>query len=73
MPLIEGNDKHSAAWKRLREHYEARLAKLRIDNDGDLDPTQTAKLRGKIAEIKLLLGLDKEPPNVPNENARFPD
>ena len=49
----------------IEEILEARLQKLRIDNDNpDLDATHQ---RGRIAEIKLLLkGFQKNIEHVPN-------
>lgn len=48
---------YSATWTRLREHLEERLAGYRIKNDSNLTPEETIKLRGRIAEIKYLLGI----------------
>lgn len=48
---------HSATWKRISEHFQARLDAHRKDNDGNLTHEQTTKLRGRIAEIKVLLGI----------------
>jgi hypothetical protein len=47
-------------WIALRQHYERRLHSLRSQNDSmTLDPIKTAELRGRIAEVKALLNLDK--------------
>ena len=53
---------HSALWTKLKEHMESRLATHRRKNDGDLDPTQTARMRGRIAELLSLLDLEKPEP-----------
>lgn len=53
-------DRASAAWQRLRAHYAERLSVLRSMNDGDIDEVATARLRGRIAEIKNLLALDDD-------------
>ncbi len=42
-------------WMRLEKHLRERLAELRARNDADNDPVQTARLRGRIAELKDLL------------------
>lgn len=42
---------------RLKEHYAARLLELRASNDADKTPEQTARLRGRIAEVKAFLAL----------------
>lgn len=47
-------------WLKLKPHLEQRLAYLRTQNDGDADATKTANLRGRIAEVKAMLQLDKE-------------
>lgn len=48
---------HSATWERIRTHFEERLDAHRRKNDGNLTPDETAKQRGRIGEIKYLLGL----------------
>jgi hypothetical protein len=54
---LELNDRHSPTWAKLRRHLEARITELRRQNDSDADPMKTAKLRGRIAELKGLLSL----------------
>jgi hypothetical protein len=56
-------DKHevmSAVWLKLEAHLTKRLAELRTNNDGDLSPEQTAKLRGRVAAIKEILALAEQ-------------
>lgn len=63
-------EKHSAAWARISERLQKRLAEFREDNDGNLDDKTTAKLRGRIAELKYLLGTaesDEPAPVADNE------
>lgn len=48
----------SGLWLKLVAHYEKELHSLRVKNDGNLQPEETAKTRGRIAEIKKLLALD---------------
>jgi len=57
----------SDTWKALVIRYESRLEDLRRKNDGDLNEIQTAKLRGRINEIRELLALAKAPEQVANE------
>lgn len=58
MPLLDASDRQSAAWTKIKKHYEVRLVELRIENDvSSLTDTQTAKLRGRIDEVKCLLDL----------------
>lgn len=54
------NDRASALWLKLRAHMADRLETLRAMNDGELEPIATAKLRGRIAEVKNLLALDED-------------
>jgi hypothetical protein len=71
--LIDTHDRQSAVWLRLRAHYEARLLLLRSSNDGNLSAEQTAKIRGRIAEVKALLALEKDTPVVTDGNELFKD
>jgi len=61
MKLTE-TEVHSALWTKLKEHMESRLAEHRRKNDGDLDPTKTARMRGRIDELKVLLALETPEP-----------
>jgi len=58
------NEIHSALWIRLKEYYEARLITLRQRNDGDLDQIATARVRGRIQEIRNFLALENQAPEV---------
>lgn len=58
----------SETWKALVEKYETRLDDLRKRNDGDLSDIQTAKLRGRIHEIREFLALAKAPEQVADED-----
>ena len=71
--LIDNHERQSAVWLRLKEFYEARLTLLRSSNDGNLTPEQTAKFRGRIAEVKAFLSLDKETPIVSDSAELFKD
>lgn len=46
---------NSSAWGDIRTYYEDRLQVLREQNDAPLPLDETALLRGRILEIKLLL------------------
>lgn len=56
--MIEPRDFDTQTWQRVRAHLTARLQQLREENDSG-DAEITAKRRGRIAEIKELLALDK--------------
>lgn len=60
-PLLTVGDRLSPLWAKVSKHLEARLHSLRCQNDGDKNTEETAKLRGRIAEIKALLDHGKEP------------
>ncbi len=62
MRILNDLDRRSDTWKKIKAHYEAELAKLRQQNDGELDAEKTARLRGRIFEIKRILDMDKETP-----------
>lgn len=44
-------------WHEVSAWIEARLKSSRLRNDGDLDPIQTAQLRGQIQILKELAAL----------------
>lgn len=56
-------EKQSAVWRKLEAYLNETLISLRSQNDGDLDVTATARLRGRINAVKtiLALGEDHEP------------
>lgn len=54
-------EKHSSAWQRLYQYYQARLALLREKNDQMMTDTERSKLIGKIEEVKELLALNNDP------------
>ena len=47
----------SQAWLQVHAWATAKLDTLRRTNDGDLDPAQTATVRGQIKALKELVGL----------------
>lgn len=62
---LAASEKQSALWSRIEVHLEDRLEDLRQQNDAvGNDETQTAHLRGRIAELKRLLELGKTRPEV---------
>ena len=58
-PGFNNLDFQSATWKKLDQYLNERLATLREQNDKDMSGKRTNKLRGRIAEINLLLALGK--------------
>lgn len=59
---LSNEERQSALWLKLRAHLEDRLEALRFQNDGDRTPEETAKIRGRIAEVKNMLALDPPAP-----------
>lgn len=57
----------SLIWLKIKKHMTERLEVLRAKNDGDLDTTETARLRGRIAALKELIALDESPVPVADE------
>lgn len=57
-------DLNSPLWRALADYQADRLAALRAQNDGDLSPEQTAKLRGRIQEVQAFLALATERPTT---------
>ncbi len=55
--MLTADDMRTPTWQRARQQLEARLASKRVELEKDADPVTTAKLRGRIAEIKELLAL----------------
>lgn len=53
--MIDGVDAESLTWSRLRKHLTTRIETLRDLNEADLDEIDTAKTRGGIAELRLLI------------------
>lgn len=62
--ILNPIEKQAALWAKLRKHLEEKLEACRKQNDGELDPIQTAKLRGRIVEIKSFLALENPPPSL---------
>lgn len=73
MAFLTEQERGSALWTKIKKHYETRLQTLRTENDANLDDIKTAKQRGRIDEVKLLLGLEKSPPAAEKDDSRFKD
>lgn len=52
-------DKSSIEWLSIKGFYLTRLNELRVENDADLNPVETARLRGMIELAKEILSLDE--------------
>lgn len=60
-------ERRDPLWNRIKAFLEGRLQSHRLDNDNNKSPEDTAKLRGRIAELKYLLDLDRRVEHVPAE------
>lgn len=58
---------HSSLWAKLTEHYEARLQLLRAKNDNALSAEETARLRGRLAEVRQFLALPQDKTVTPDD------
>lgn len=58
------HERLNPVWPKLMKYFEARLQSLRERNDANSDPQVTAMLRGRIAELKAVMNLDKEMPFI---------
>lgn len=56
--VLTNEDRHSAVWQKIKEHYGPKLERLRARNDADMKESETQRLRGRIQEIKALLDID---------------
>lgn len=62
---IEPHERHSPMWLAMVDHMEKRLDALRRQNDSVLEASETAMLRGRIAEVKAFLALAEVRQNQP--------
>jgi hypothetical protein len=62
--VLTQDEKDSKLWRKLMAHWEGQLQILRTQNDGDKSEIETARLRGRIAQVKADLALDKDLPEV---------
>ena len=57
-------EKVSPLWIKIKEHVEQRIKDHRASNDKTQPVEATEKLRGRIEELKDLLKLEKERPQI---------
>lgn len=51
----------SPTWKKVKEYAQTELAQHRTNLETDASPEKTAKLRGSIRTLNLLLALEQPP------------
>jgi hypothetical protein len=66
LPQLTTQERASPTWQKLLAHFNAQLAACRGKNDGDLNPTETAGMRARIAVYKALAALNED--RVPLED-----
>ena len=59
-------DKGSPVWGALMGHWAKRIEQLRSQLEGDIPEMTAAKIRGRIAEVRACMALDKEFPAAPD-------
>lgn len=59
---LKPQERTDRVWSLIEQELKGELDTLRRKNDADLTPEQTAKLRGRIAQIKELLAIASEEP-----------
>lgn len=65
--VLSKSERQGAVFQKIDAYYRDRLLTLRSENDGNLDPVATAKVRGRIAEVKYILALGLDPVAVPDD------
>lgn len=65
---LKPEDFRTAVWKKIENKLNERLDAHRRKNDGNLSAEETNRVRGRIAEVKAILGLAKEPPAIPADH-----
>lgn len=58
---LQEHEIKSPLWAKLKEHCQNELTILRERNDGPLSDIETARLRGRIAQIRAFLELETQP------------
>ena len=58
--VLTDADIHSSLWLKLVNHWETRIDYLRKMNESDKPETETAKLRGRIAELRMMIVRSEE-------------
>lgn len=53
--FLTEHEKLSSTWRKIRESLQDELDICRLKNDNDMPPEQTAKLRGHIERLKLII------------------
>lgn len=71
MKLLDETDRGSATWMKVKAYTESRITSLQKELESDFDEQKTAKLRGRIVELRKLLTQGESPPIVNHPNADY--
>lgn len=61
-PILTPPERVSALWQTLSTHWKQRIDELHARLEGDLPEADTAKLRGRLAELRANLALGDDVP-----------
>jgi len=64
-------DRASTEWLRVKAHCIKKLNELRDDNERDLDPVETAKIRGAISLAREILEMEEKEKTVDVPNTKY--
>lgn len=64
MFILNDIERQSAVWKKIKQHCEDEIARLRVLNDTSVDLARTERLRGRIKAFKYLAALDNPAPQA---------
>lgn len=62
--ILSNADRQHGLWLKLASHMQEQITLLRKQNDGDHEPVKTAHFRGRIAQLKALIALADDLPEV---------
>ncbi len=62
--VLTDADKHSGTWDKLQRYWEQELNDLRKANDHHMPEIETARLRGRISQIKAFMSMDNPLPST---------
>lgn len=72
-PVLTEGDRNAPTWLRLEKHLQAKLARLREQNDKNMTENNTLRLRGHIECLKEIISLGTEKPITASEDELFKD
>jgi len=63
-PLLNAAELGSSAWVKVEAYMERRIESLRIELEKDKGDVETAKIRGRIDELKVFLRVARAPRGI---------